>query len=288
MPPHRARAILITGCSSGIGHHCAHALAARGYRVIASARKADDVARLQREGLECIQLDLAAETSVDQAAAEVLERTGGLLFGLFHNGGYGQPGAVEDLERPVLRQQFETNLFGPVQLTRRLLPAMRRAGEGRILVNSSVLGWVALPYRGAYTATKFALEGLFDTLRLELANTSVRVVLIEPGPIRSRFRENAWHQFQAHIDAEHSPHRTVYAAMVRRLTRPGPVTPFTLGPEAVTACVIHALERPRPHAHYPVTFPSRLFGVLRRLLPTAALDAILLRVSRNEHRPPPD
>ncbi|RMG30956.1 MAG: SDR family NAD(P)-dependent oxidoreductase, partial [Gammaproteobacteria bacterium] len=163
-----ARSVLVTGCSSGIGHHCAHALARRGWRVFAAARRVDDVRRLQAEGLEAVRIDLDDSASITAGVDEVLDRTGGRLFGLFNNAGYGQPGAVEDLTRAALRAQFETNVFGTLEVTRRVLPAMRAAGEGRILVNGSVLGLVALPLRGAYNASKFALEGLFDTLRLEL------------------------------------------------------------------------------------------------------------------------
>ncbi|HHH45930.1 MAG TPA: SDR family NAD(P)-dependent oxidoreductase [Thiotrichales bacterium] len=277
------RSVLITGCSSGIGHHCAHALAARGWQVIASARREYDVARLREEGLQAVRIDLDDDRSIREGVEAALALTGGRLYGLFNNAGYGQPGAVEDLSRDAMRAQFETNVFGTLEVTRRVLPAMRAAGEGRILVNGSVLGLIALPMRGAYNASKFALEGLFDTLRLELHGSGIHVALIEPGPIESRFRENARRRFHRWIDAEKSPWRDVYAAMERRLAKPGPAAPFTLGPEAVSRKVIHALESPRPRARYPVTFPAHLFATLRRLLPTALLDRVLLAVSRGEH-----
>ena len=269
------KTILITGCSSGIGWCVAHGLKARGWRVFATARQPADVERLQTEGLESLPLDLQDSSSIRMAVAEILDRTGGRLDALFNNGAYGQPGAVEDLSRKALREQFETNLFGTQELTNQVIPVMRRQGRGRILYTSSVLGLVAFPYRGAYVASKFALEGLADTLRLELVSTGIHVCLIEPGPILSRFRDNAHAAYQRHICAETSPHREKYAAMEARLLKEGPAAPFTLPPEAVLKRVIHALESPRPRARYPVTVPTYLFAALRRLLPTRALDAVL-------------
>jgi NAD(P)-dependent dehydrogenase (short-subunit alcohol dehydrogenase family) len=272
------QSILITGCSSGIGHSVAHGLHARGYRVFASARRADDVARLRDEGLNSVRLDLRDSVSIRQAVATVLAATGGTLDALFNNGAYGQPGAVEDLSREALREQFETNVLGTLELTNLILPVMRRQGRGRIIQNSSVLGLVVLPYRGAYCASKFALESLSDTLRLELAGTAIHIVLIEPGPIRSRFRDNAYAAFQRHIDRTHSAHAARYAAMERRLTTPGPVAPFTLPPEAVLKRVIHALESRRPRTRYYVTMPTYLLAGLRWLLPDRLLDGVLRRV----------
>lgn len=273
-----SQSILITGCSSGIGHCVAHGLHTRGYRVFAGARRAEDVARLRAEGLDSVPLDLRDSTSLRQAVATVLAATGGTLDALFNNGAYGQPGAVEDLSREALREQFETNLLGTLELTNLLLPVMRRQGHGRIIQNSSVLGLVVLPYRGAYCASKFALESLSDTLRLELAGTGIHIALIEPGPIRSRFRDNAYAAFQRHIDPTHSAHAAHYAAMERRLTTPGPVAPFTLPPEAVLKRVIHALESRRPHTRYYVTIPTYLLAGLRWLLPDRLLDWVLHRV----------
>ena len=270
--------ILITGCSSGIGLCVARGLKSRGYRVFATARKADDVHRLETDGFESVQLDLADSASITTAVDEILARTGGTLDALFNNGAYGQPGAVEDLSRDVLRAQFETNLFGWHELTNRVLPVMRRQGHGRIVQNSSVLGFVALRYRGAYNASKFALEGLSDTLRLELAGTDIHVSLVEPGPVTSRFRENAFRAYRENIDPDSSVHRDRYLAMEARLQTKGPVVPFTLPPEAVLKKVIHALESRRPRARYYVTFPTYLFGTLKRLLSTRLLDRMLNKV----------
>ncbi|MDQ2696891.1 MAG: SDR family NAD(P)-dependent oxidoreductase [Pseudomonadota bacterium] len=273
------KTILITGCSSGIGLCAAQGLARRGHRVFAAARKADDVARLRAQGLDGVMLDLDDSASIRAAVAAVLEQTGGGLDALFNNAAYGQPGAVEDLRREVIRAQFETNLFGTLELTNLILPVMRRQGHGRIIQCSSVLGLVAMPYRGAYNATKFALEGLTDTLRLELAGSGIYVSLIEPGPILSRFRANSYAAFLRHIDRQASVHRQRYAAMERRLTRDGPAVPFTLPPEAVLKRVVHALESRRPRVRYYVTVPTYLFATLRRLLPYRLLDWTLRRAS---------
>lgn len=278
------KSILITGCSSGIGLCVAESLRQRGYRVFATARQAADVEMLAARGLESLQLDIADPASIDAAVDEVLRRTGGTLYALFNNAGYGQPGAVEDLRRAVLRAQFETNVFGTVELTNRIIPVMRAQGGGRIIINSSLLGYVALPFRGAYNATKFALEGIADTLRLELRGSGIHVALVEPGPITSRFRANAHDMFRRHVDAEASFFRDTYRAMENRLTKPGPAAPFTLPPEAVLEKVIHALESGHPRIRYPVTFPAYLFAILKRLLPGRMLDRVLGGVSEGENK----
>lgn len=275
---------MITGCSSGIGWTVAKGLSARGYRVFATARKPSDVLRLRSAGLESFALDLNDDASIAKALGQVLEATDGHLYALFNNGAYGQTGAVEDLSRAVLRAQLETNLLGWHELTRRVIPVMRGQRDGRIIQNSSVLGLVSLPYRGAYVCSKFALEGLTDTLRLELAGTGIAVSLIEPGPIASRFRENAAAIFRATIVVANSPHRRAYEVQLARLTKPGPAAPFTLPPEAVLPKVIHALDSRRPKARYYVTVPTHLLGRLRRLLSTRALDRVLHRVSGEGRR----
>ena len=282
--PAQKKSILITGCSSGIGLCVAEGLQQRGHRVFASARKPDDVAMLAERGLNALQLDLADSDSIQRGLSQLLAQTDGQLDALFNNGAYGQPGAVEDLTREVLREQFETNLFGTHELTCAVLPIMRRQGHGRIIQNSSVLGLVSLPFRGAYNSSKHALEGLSDTLRLELYGTGIHISLIEPGPISSRFRANAFAKYQQHIHKEQSPFRETYQRMEARLTKQGPAAPFTLPATAVLSKVIHALESPRPKVRYYVTFPTYLFATLRRLLPHSSLDWVLRRVSRGENR----
>lgn len=274
-----SKSILITGCSSGIGLQAARTLRERGYRVFASCRKGGDVARLKDEGFaDALVLDLASSRSIQEAVEEVLERTAGQLFALFNNAAYGLPGAVEDLPRDALRRQFETNVFGTHELTCRLLPTLLQQADARIVQNSSVLGLVAMFNRGAYVASKFALEGLTDTLRLELHGTSVKVVLIEPGPILSDFRKNALAAFQQEVDTQNSRHHALYQAALERLNKQGAAAPFTLPASAVVDKLILALERPKPKPRYYVTTPTYVMGAFKRLLSTAMLDRMIRRL----------
>jgi len=278
------KSILITGCSSGIGLCVAEGLKNRGYQVFPSARKHEDVDMLKKKGFEhaCL-LDLNDSNSIKSAVDFVIEKTDNKLYALFNNAGYGQAGAVEDLSRQVLRDNFETNVFGLQELTNLILPSMREHNSGRIIQNSSVLGLICLPYRGAYNASKFALEGLTDTLRMELRQTNIRISLIEPGPITSRFRANAFAAYQRNINKESSAHKEIYNAMERRLTNSGKV-PFTLPPDAVLQKVIHALESPSPKIRYYVTVPTYLFATLKRLLPHKWLNWVLVKVSEGEQK----
>lgn len=271
------RTILITGCSSGIGLASAVTLKRRGWRVLATARRGEDLRRLREtHGLEALRLELASPQSVADCAGEALRLTDGRLDALFNNAAYGQPGAVEDIRAEVLRRQIEVNLIGPHELVRRLIPAMRTNGAGRIVQCSSALGILAAPFRGAYCASKFALEGLTDALRLELAGTGIHVALIEPGPIRSRFVDSALAAAEANVDLEGSPHRGRYRSMRELLARGGRQT-FKREPEAVVSKLVHALESPRPRARYPVTVPAYAAIFLSRLLPTRLLDPIARR-----------
>jgi NAD(P)-dependent dehydrogenase (short-subunit alcohol dehydrogenase family) len=266
-----AKSILITGCSTGIGHACANGLKVRGYRVFATARKPEDVARLESEGLEALTLDYADSASVQACAAEVSRRTQGTLFALFNNGAYGQPGAVEDVPRKVLEDQFAANVFGWHELTNLCLPMMRKRGEGRIVQCSSVLGLVALKYRGPYNASKFALEGLTDTLRLELRNTNIKVVTINPGPIESRFVPNARAAFERNIDMTNSHYKEDFEKQRRRLDKGGNGR-FKLPATAVLDKLILAIEKPNPRAHYYVTTPTYVAAIVKRLMPQTFID----------------
>ncbi|MFD0981568.1 SDR family oxidoreductase [Tropicimonas aquimaris] len=270
------KSILITGCSSGIGLACAHDLKARGWRVFATCRRQEDCARLETDGLESFRLDYTDVDSISAAVAKATARTGGTLDALFNNGAFAVPGALEDLPTDGLRSIFETNLFGWHELTRQVIPVMRAQGHGRIVQCSSVLGLVPLKWRGAYVATKYALEGLTDVLRLEMEDTGIRVVLIEPGPITSKFRVNAIPQFERWIDWRNSPRAEQYeTSLLQRLYKDRGKDRFELPPEAVAAKLLHAIESPRPRPRYYVTTPAYIMGALRRLLPTPALDAII-------------
>lgn len=271
------KSVLITGCSSGIGYCVANGLKQRGYRVIATARRTESVELLKADGFESLQLDLSSSDSIQQAFKQVMQSTDGKLFALFNNGAFGLPGAVEDLTRENLKYQFETNVFGWLELTNLVIPTMRKQGFGRIIQNSSVLGFVCMPFRGAYNASKYAIEGLSDTLRLELKDTNIHISLIEPGPITSRFRANAVIALQQHIDIENSVHREKYTSELERLNKEGPAVPFTLPPEAVLKRVIHALESKQPKPRYYVTFPTYLFAFLKRLLSHRQMDFLLAK-----------
>ena len=271
-------AILITGCSTGIGLEAAKMLQERQFLVVASCRKQEDVEALKAQGIKhVVQLDLADSASIAKGLDETLKITQGKLFALFNNGAYGQPGAVEDLPVNVLREQFESNFFGTHELTTKVLQLMLVQGYGRIINNSSVLGLVAAPFRGAYNASKFALEGLTDTLRLELADTPIKVSLIEPGPIESRFRANALVALKANIDMEKSRHKKGYEEAVARLSKEGVTSSQTLPASAVVKKLIHALESSRPRAHYYVTLPTYGAVMMRRFLPTCFLDWVMRR-----------
>ncbi|MCL1128067.1 SDR family oxidoreductase, partial [Shewanella surugensis] len=269
--------ILITGCSSGIGRFCAEQLHESGFKVIASCRKLEDVAALQGQGLHCVQLDMTDVDSIHAGLKEALVLTGGTLDVLFNNAAYGQGGAIEDLPTEALRTQFETNLFGLHELTRAVLPVMLTQGSGKIVQNSSVRGLVAMKYRGAYAASKFALEGYTDTLRLELMNTNISVSLIEPGPIVSQFRANALRAIDKSIDIDASRHRNNYKRTLSRLGRETSSTPFALGPEAVLKPLLKIIKSSNPKPRYYVTKPTYLFGYLRRFLPSSLLDRILAK-----------
>ena len=276
--------ILITGCSTGIGYCVAHGLKKAGFQVIATARKQSDVEKLSAEGLVSFQLDLADSDSINSAWQHIMQHCDNQLYGLFNNGAYGLAGALEDISREALTTQFETNVFGWHQLTNLAIPIMRKQGQGRIIQNSSVLGIVAMPYRGAYNASKYAIEGLTDTLRLELANTGIQLSLIEPGPIRSDFRKNALKAYQRFINPENSPHKNNYASLQKRLEKEGDAAPFTLPPEAVLKCVLHALTHDKPKVRYYVTTPTYLFGFLKRILSARMLDRIMLKTSGSGKR----
>ena len=267
------RSVLITGCSSGIGLCLALGLKKAGYRVFATARKSNDVEKLKQLGLESHQLDLTSSESIKLAMNEIYSQTD-TLYGLIHNGAYGQVGALEDISREVLEAQFQANIFGWHELTNLVLPVMRKNNSGRVIYLSSVLGFVAMPFRGPYNASKFAIEGLVDTLRLELINTNIQLSLVQPGPIDSQFRANAYLAFKDNVNMDNSNYQANYQGMIERLNSSKLAT-FTLAPESILSCVLHALEAPKAKIHYRVTFPTKLFALLKRILPSRILDKIL-------------
>ena len=272
------RSILITGCSSGIGYDAAHGMRAAGWRVFAACRREEDCARLKAEGFESPRIDYSDEASLETGLAEVLAATGGTLDALFNNGAYACPGAAEDLPRGALREIFEANVFGWHDRTRRVIPVMRAQGHGRIVNCSSVLGLVAAPWRAAYVSTKYALEGLTDTLRIEMRDTPIKVILIEPGPVTSKIRMNSIAHFERWIDWQNSPRRAQYeASLLKRLYESRGPDKFELPPSAVTAKLLRALTAANPAPRYYVTTPTYLMGALRRLLPSRTLDWLIAK-----------
>lgn len=272
------KSILITGCSTGIGAVCATGLKQRGYRVFATARKPDDLKRLESEGFEALALDYRYSSSVQACAAEVAKRAEGKLYALFNNGAYGQPGAVEDISRAVMEEQFAANFFGWHELTRACLPLLRQNGVGRIIQCSSVLGLGAMKWRGPYNASKFAIEGLTDTLRLELRGSGIHVVTINPGPIESQFVPNARAAFERNVDISASHYKAEFERQRQRLERGGN-TAFKRPASAVLEKLIIALEHKTPRAHYYVTVPTYLVAAARRLLPQRWMDAFMNGIS---------
>lgn len=261
-----SRTILITGCSSGIGRYAALGMQARGWRVFAAVRKPEDTAPLAAAGLDALHLDYADPASIETAIQTVVAATGGRLDALFNNGAYAQPGAIEDMSTKVLRAQFDANFFGWHELTRRAIPLMRRQGHGRIVMCSSVLGLISMGFRGAYAASKFAVEAYSDALRIELAGSGIHISVIEPGPIRTRLTENALAMARRNIDVEGSVHAAYYRRRLKAMETGGATT-GELGPEAVLDALIHACESERPRPQYFVTWPTRAMSVLRRLAP---------------------
>lgn len=276
-PASGMRTIIVTGASSGIGAYCARALKREGWRVFATARRPEDIAALEADGIEAFYLDYRDGASIEALVADVLQRTGGTLDALYNNGAHAQPGAVEDLPVDALREQFEANLFGWHDLTRRIVPVMRAQGHGRIVHCSSILGLTPVKWRGAYVASKHALEGLMLCLRAELAGSGIHVSLIEPGPIESRIAPNGLAWFLRNIDHERSVHREAYQGQLARMRAGGSKSRLKLGPDAVHAALRHALLSKRPRPHYVVTLPAKIGVLLKRVLPAPLLYRILAR-----------
>ena len=284
------RFVLVTGCSAGIGATMAHGLRERGYQVLVTARKDADLSRLREEGFFAVYLDYAEPASIDAAAETVLAHTDGALYGLVNNGGYGQPGAIEDITPDVMRHQFEANVIGWHALTRLMLPAMRSRGVGRIVNIGSVLAFYSLSFRGPYAATKHAIEALTWALRLELQDTGIGVSLIEPGPLNTKMRKYGYAMLEANIDQQNSPHRTFYAGVKARLFTEEPVYPNTRAPEAILPPLYRALEDRRPRARYFLGWIDRLAIFIVRLLPESLYERLLRRISNSTKAkiPPPD
>ena len=270
------KSILITGCSSGIGYDAAHGLKSCGWQVFATCRQESDVEKLRSEGFYSFLLDYTNEDSMDKAIQSVLSVTQGTLNALFNNGAFACPGAVEDLPTDALRSVFETNFFGYHSLSRKVITVMRRQGHGRIINCSSVLGMVVMPWRGSYVASKFALEGLTHTLRIEMKDTPIKVILLQPGPIKTKIRENSVRHFEKWIDWKDSARSLQYQnRLLKRLYYNEESNRFELPASAVTKKLIKALEATSPKACYFVTIPTYTMDILRRFLPVKWLDSLI-------------
>ncbi len=267
--------IVITGCSTGIGLESAIYLKERCVTVYPTARNPEDVARLKAMGFEnAMQLDVTQPEQIATLIEQVIAKEGKIDV-WFNNAGYGQPGAIEDLPTDILKEQFETNVFGLHECTRQVMAVMRSQGYGKIIQHSSVLGLVSLFGRGAYNASKYAIEGLSDTLRLELAGSDIFVVLLNTGPITSHFRETATRKLQENIDIEHAHFKATYQ---EKLQGGGKKVPFNEEAVSVARVVHQILLSPKPKPRYYITKATWLLGTLKRILSTTMLDKILLKI----------
>lgn len=271
-----SRSVLITGCSSGIGLAAARYLRDRGWAVIPTARKPEDIQQLRAEGFNPVALDVTDSAAIQQAANDVLRLFGGNLGALVNNAGYGQPGAMEDMTRDAMRDQFEVNVFGLQELTNQLIPAFRRQGYGRIVNVSSVLGRVSLPFMGVYSASKFAVEAMSDAMRVELWKSGVAVSLVEPGPIETAFRKSSRERARTQQENFGRSHFEKYyreqmgEAGTKKLSHM-----FMLSPESVARKIAHAIESPRPRRRYPVTAVAHMMEFLRAFVPDGMIDRLM-------------
>ena len=269
--------VLITGCSSGVGRATALEAARRGHRVFASARRREDLSFLpSQRGVTALLLDVTDAASVARAVEAVL-REAGRLDALINNAGFGQYGAVEDVSPEEWRRQFDVNLFGAVVAIRAVLPAMRTARRGTIVNVSSVAGKISIPFAAPYCASKHALEAVSDALRVEVAPFGIRVVVVEPGPISTRFGETAREKVSG-IVARPGPYSAFYPAAERAME-----TDFTKGrlpPEAVARVILRAVESSDPKPRYRVTSMAKVFLPLRRVLPDRFLDRRMKKLLR--------
>ncbi len=269
--------ILITGCSSGIGYDTAHYLHANGYKVYATARDAKDVERLKSEGLDAYTLDVTKADDIQKMLSIIIDNDA-KLDAIFNNAGYGQPGALEDITTAVLKEQFETNFFGLHELTHQALSIMRKQGYGRILQHSSVLGIIALRFRGAYNASKYAIEGLCDTLRLELMESDIYVCTINTGPVHSDFRKNATKKLIENVNYKESFWKREYGAELFQREKSKEDDMFTKESSVVIKNIVDALESKKPRPRYYNTLATHLLGGLKRILSTNNLDKILRKI----------
>ena len=266
---------MITGCSTGIGLETAKYLKEQGIKVYPTVRDSKDLAILKVFGFEnAMKLDVTNSDEITLVIEKVLELDGKIDI-WFNNAGYGQAGALEDVTTHFLREQFETNVFGLHECTRQIIPIMRKQGNGKIIQHSSVLGLVSLFGRGAYNASKYAIEGLTDTLRLELKGTNIYPILLNTGPITSDFRKNAMRTLQENVDIENSIFKENY---LKNLAKEKSKVPFNEEAISVAKVVHEIILKENPKPRYYITKATTLLGYLKRVLSTSALDRILSKI----------
>jgi short-subunit dehydrogenase len=267
--------ILITGCSTGIGLETAQYLKYKGYQVFTTARQEKDVEKLKSLGFEAFLLDVREKQTIENTLKSILAITGGTLDVVFNNAGFGQPGAIEDLRTEVLKEQFDTNVFGLHEVTIQVLPIMRAQGYGKIIQHSSVLGLISLKFKGAYNASKYAIEGLTDTLRQELLDTSIQATVLNTGPVLSEFRETAKQKARDNIDIEHSRFKSSYE---EHLSSVKSTVPFTLKAVEVAKVVESIIKSKDIKPRYYITKATYILGYLKRVISTSLLDKILNKI----------
>ncbi|MEN7972632.1 MAG: SDR family NAD(P)-dependent oxidoreductase [Verrucomicrobiota bacterium] len=277
VPSVENKSVLVTGCSSGIGLATAELLRVKGWKVFPTARKAEDLVALRQAGFAAVELDVTSSESIDAAVKTVLEKNDGILGAVVNNAGFGMPGAIQDLTRDAMRHQFEVNLFGLQELTNRLIPIFREQGCGRIVNISSVVGRLALPFMGIYSASKFALEAVSDAQRVELSPDSISISLVEPGPIHTRFSTNCAGQGEAKLDAAGSKFGAAYKQYFEKRRNGGMSEDrFRLPPEAVADKILRALESSRPKIRYRVTIPAYFGDWAARFVPAGLIDRMMI------------
>ena len=272
----KTKNILITGCSSGIGKDVAITLHNKGWRVFATCRSKTDCTFFTKLGIESFPLDLLKEESINCAVNLVKEKTKSQLDVLFNNGAYAIPGAIQDIPRSAMREIFEVNVFGQIDLINRCIPLMMSSDYPKIINCSSVLGFISLPYRGLYSATKYSIEALTDALRRENYDSKIKFVLIQPGPINTDIKKKSVKHFEKWINWKKSIHKKTYEnKVIKRLydnNYKDSFNSYELQPDEVTKILINVLNSKKPKARYKITIQTKIAQIMTKLLPTNILD----------------
>ena len=272
----KTKNILITGCSSGIGKNVAITLHNKGWRVFATCRSKTDCTFFTKLGIESFPLDLLKEESINCAVNLVKEKTKSQLDVLFNNGAYAIPGAIQDIPRSAMREIFEVNVFGQIDLINRCIPLMMNSDYPKVINCSSVLGFISLPYRGLYSATKYSIEALTDALRRENYDSKIKFVLIQPGPINTDIKKKSIKHFEKWIDWKKSVHQKTYEnKVIKRLydnNYKDSFNVYELQPDEVTKILINVLNSKKPKARYKITIQTKIAQIMTKLLPTNTLD----------------